>query len=87
MNFVFLYFDLQLLPKNDNKNSVIDILYSYNKKDSFINLNNCNSNFNFLNNLLLLLINDPYVLNYKKIYLKKLLFDSKQREKEHLKKK
>ena len=77
----FLYFDLKLLPKNDNKNSVINILFSYYNKNSIINLNNRNSNFDFLNNLLLLLINDPYVLNYKKIHLKKLLLDSKQREK------
>ena len=82
----FLYFDLQILPKNDNKNSIINILYSYYKKNSIINLNNCNSNFDFLNNLLLLLINDPYVLNYKKIYLKKLLLDSKQKEKKHFQK-
>ncbi len=77
----FLYFDLKLLPKKDNKNSVINILYSYYNKNSIINLNKRNSNFDFLNNLILLLINDPYVLNYKKIYLKKLLLDSKQREK------
>ena len=82
----FLYFDLQLLPKNDNKNSIIDALNSYYKKNSIINLNNLSSNFDFLNNLLLLLINDPYVLNYKKIHLKKLLFYSKRREKKSISK-
>ena len=76
----FLYFDLNLLPKNDNKNTIIKKLHQYTKCKK-INLNFLISNFDILNHILVLLINDPFVSNIKKVFLKRLIKESKIKEK------
>ena len=76
----FLYFDLKFLPKRDNKNSIINKLYQYTKHKT-INLKFFISKFEILNNLLLLLIQDPFVSNTKKVFLKRLLNESLKKEK------
>ena len=68
----FLYFDLKFLPKENNKNEIINKLFQYTKNKK-INLVFLNSNYDILNNLLIFLIKDPFVSNIKKVFLKRLL--------------
>ena len=77
----FLYFELEFLPKNDSKKSIINTLRKYNKNHK-INLNFFISKFYILDNLLDILLKDKYVSGYDKIYLKSLLLDSKKRANE-----
>ena len=76
----FLYFDFKLLPKESNKNEIINQLHKYTKNKK-INLKFLNSQFNVLNELLILLIKDPYISNIKKVFLKRLLKVNKNKEK------
>ena len=74
----FLYFDLKLLPKENNKNEIIKKLYHYSKSKK-MNINFLTSNFDILNDLLIILINDPFVSNIKKVFLKRLLYEFKNK--------
>ena len=76
----FLYFDLNFLPPKDNKNEIINKLYHYTKNKK-INLKYFISNFEILNNLLILLIKDQFVSNTKKVFLKRLLNEFLKKEK------
>ena len=80
----FLYFDLNLSPKKDNKNKIIYKLYQYTKKKEKINLSFLKSNFDVLKKLLLLLIKDPFVSNLKKVFLRRLLKESIKKEKKFI---
>lgn len=77
----FLYFDLNFLPKKDNKNKILIKLHQYSKKKEKINLSFLKSNFGVFKKLLLLLIQDPFVSNLKKPFLKRLLKESIKNEK------
>ena len=79
----FLYFELNFLPKENNKEIIINKLRKYNNKTELINLNCFISNFYILDNLLINLINDFYVTNKDKNFLKKLLFESKKRKRKY----
>ena len=70
----FLYFDLKFLPIKSNKNEIIYKLYQYTKNKK-INLFFLKSNFDILNDLLIILIKDSYVSTIKKVFLKRLLKD------------
>jgi hypothetical protein len=74
----FLYFDLKLLPKENNKNEIIKKLRHYSKSKE-ININFLTSNFDILNDLLIIIINDPFVSNTKKVFLKRLLNEFKNK--------
>ena len=74
----FWLFDLQLLPKEDNKKTIIKQLYLFNKKKNKylglnINLSFIKNNYNIYIYLLDLLINDIFVSKNDKIFIKKLL--------------
>ena len=77
----FLYFEYNLLPKKNNKSSIINKLREYNKNTGPIQLKNLKSKFYILNDLLEILINDPFVSKDDKILLNKILIKSKKREK------
>ena len=77
----FLYFDYNFLPKNDTKSEIIKQLERYNNTNNEIQLRFIRSEFHILNDLLNILIEDPYVKNEKKEFLKQLLNESKMREK------
>ena len=68
----FLYFDYDLLPKNDDKKSIILKLYDYNNSES-INLKFFKTKFYILDDLIIKLINDPFVFIDEKKKLKTLL--------------
>ena len=73
----FWFFDLQLLPQNDNKKMIIQKLYEYNNpKNKFneftISLDYLNSKFPIYERLLALLFNDPYVRKKDKYFVLKL---------------
>ena len=78
----FLYFDLDFLPKEDNKKGIIYKLIKWNNNGGKKNLKLFKTQFYILDNLLNFLINDPYVTNEDKIELKKILEDSLKRQKE-----
>ena len=78
----FWLFDLELLPKEDNKKSIIKYLYKFNKKNNKyhgekINLSFLRNQFPIYTHLLNLLINDPFVSDDDKIFLNYLLDQSK----------
>ena len=75
----FLYFNYNMLPQNDNKKEIIKILKEYDSDKNLIKLSFLKSNFYILNNLINILIKDPFVFNSDKIYLKKILKKYKQR--------
>ena len=77
----FLYFDYEFLPKTNNKQSIIKRLYKLNDTKTRLNFNCYKSKFYILDDLLNLLIKDPYVRSEDKIFANKLLFDSKKRQK------
>ena len=77
----FLYFDLHLLPKNNNKKEIINKLKDYNNVNNVINIKFFRTKFYILNDLLNLLIKDPFVNTEDKIFLNGLLNDSIKREK------
>jgi glycosyltransferase involved in cell wall biosynthesis len=76
-----LYFDYDFLPKNDNKKSIIKKLKRYDKYNIRIKLSKFKTNFYILNNLLKMLLNDPYVTKDDKEYVNQLLIDSYKRQK------
>ena len=74
---LFWLFDYELLPKEDNKKKIITTLENYNRKDNTFSkmpmtLNFLTSNFPYLNHLLVLLYNDPYVSDEDKKFVKEL---------------
>jgi len=71
-----LYFMHNLLPKNDSKIEVINKLHEYNSEANEIRLNFFRSKFYILNDLINILIEDPYVENNDKIFLNQLLNQS-----------
>ena len=77
----FLYFDYNFLPKKDDKSEIIKQLEKYNNPNSELQLRFIRSEFHILNDLLNLLIEDPYVKKEDKNFLKQLLNESKMREK------
>ena len=76
----FLYFDLNLLAKNDSKKTIINSLHRYNNLNSKINLSHFKTKFYILDNLLKNLIEDPFVSRKDKNFLHKLLIDSIKRK-------
>jgi len=76
----FLYFAYNILP-NSNKAKIIKQLKEYENNKSIVPLNCLKSNFNILNDLLILLIGDKDISNDDKMYLYKLLKKSKNKEK------
>ena len=77
----FLYFDYNFCNDKKCKESIIKKLRNYNEIDHTIQLKNFRSHFEVLNNLLYALIKDRDIKNEDKQYCKKLLFESKIREK------
>ena len=75
-----LYFQYNFLPKEDNKANIIKRLKQFNNGSKY-KLSYFKSRFYLLNNLLNILIEDPYVLKEDKIFLNKLLNESIEREK------
>jgi teichuronic acid biosynthesis glycosyltransferase TuaG len=74
----FLYFDLEFLPKNDNKKLIINQLRLYNdNKNEYLNLKFLISKLYILDNLILRLLKDFYVCHKDKIFLRKLLSNKK----------
>ena len=71
-----LYFRHNLLPKKDNKTIIIEELQNYNKEKSSLRLNFFRSKFYILNDLINILIKDPYVADKDKIFLKQILNES-----------
>jgi hypothetical protein len=76
----FLYFDLELLPKNDNKKSIINQLKKYSNKNEDINLQCLKSKFYLLDNLLSILLKDPYISHKDKIFLRKELLNNQRKK-------
>ena len=76
----FLYFDLNLLAKNDSKKKIIKSLSNYNDLTNRINLRHFKTKFYILDNLLKYLIKDPFVSKKDKNFLHKLLIDSIKRQ-------
>ena len=74
----FWLFDLKMLPKENNKESIVRTLNEFNSKDNkyrnkSINLSFLNKKFEIYEHLLNLLINDTYVRKKDKIFVYKLL--------------
>ena len=76
----FLYFDYNMLPINDNKKKIIDKLKEYNNSKSSLQLGFIKTKIYVLNDLINILIKDPYVSSNDKIDLKEILNNSKMRE-------
>ena len=76
----FLYFDLNMMDKIDNKNSIIEKLRKYDSNHDRIKLEFLKTKFNMLHDLLNVLIDDPYVSENNKRFLKQCLEKSKLRE-------
>jgi glycosyltransferase involved in cell wall biosynthesis len=74
----FLIFDYFIIPKSTSR--IISTLKKYNCDKSKIKLIYFRTNFYILNDLLVLLINDPEVSFNDKIFLNKLLYNSKKRQ-------
>ena len=75
-----LYFDYNMQPKNDRKSTIIKKLRKFNKKSYSPSLWNMKSKFYVLNDLLRILIGDPYVTKKDKEFLTELLNESQNRE-------
>lgn len=75
----FLYFDYELLPKKNDKKIIIKKLHKLNHSKHKVNLDCLITKFYTLDDLLILLIKDPYVNLEDKKFAKKLLFESKKR--------
>ena len=76
----FLYFDYYMLPKTDNKTIIIKSLKNFNSTTNPFYISYLKTKIYIYNNLLNLLIKDPYVNKDEKIVLNKLLDESKIRE-------
>ena len=81
----FLYFDYNFCKQSSCKKKVIEKLKNYNEENNKVKLINFKSHFDVLNNLLESLIKDPDIIYKDKEYCKKLLYESKSREKEVIK--
>lgn len=73
----FLYFDLELLPPNNNKKNIIKQLHKYNNIKNKINLSYFKTKYYILDDLLNILLKDSFVSNDDKIFLHNLLNISK----------
>lgn len=76
----FLYFDYEYLPNDNDKKSIINELHRYNDTNNKINLSFFKTKFYILDDLLNLLIKDPYVCNEDKKFINLLLIDSQKRQ-------
>jgi hypothetical protein len=76
----FLYFDYEYLPKEDDKQSIINLLHKYNETENDVNLNWFKTKFYILDALLNILIKDPYIKIEDKIFINQLLFESKKKQ-------
>jgi len=90
----FWYFDYILLPKSDNKKAIIKTISDYNRLDNTfcrlpMHVDFLLSKFDIYERLLILLIEDPFVLNedkqiikeiYKKYQIRKEIFKKKEEE-------
>jgi hypothetical protein len=76
----FLYFDYEYLPKEDDKQSIINLLHKYNETKNDVNLNWFKTKFYILDDLLNILIKDPYIKIEDKIFINQLLFESKKKQ-------
>jgi glycosyltransferase involved in cell wall biosynthesis len=77
----FWFFDYQLLPKNDSKKKIVDILRSYNNPNNKffllpMTLKYLKSDFPIFNHLLSLLIKDKFVSKEDKLFVKELYKNS-----------
>ena len=71
----FWLFDFQMSPKKSNKKNIIKMLRKYKSRNNKHNLNfSYLTDFTIFHYLLQLLLNDPYVDNSDKIFIKQLLF-------------
>ena len=75
----FLYFNWYLLPKRSSKKIIIERLYQHNETLER-NLKDFKTQFYILDHLLESLINDRFVSIKDKIFMKKLLRESKERQ-------
>ena len=75
----FLVFDYFIKPNSIPY--IISRLKVYNSSNSYLKLSYFKSNFNILDDLLTILINDTKVSSNDKIFLNNLLQDSKMRQK------
>jgi len=80
----FWFFDYQLLPKNDTKKNIVNVLRDYNRNDNQfcrlpMRLDFLNSPFPIFERLLNLLINDSFVDEEDKIFVRELLHNTTER--------
>ena len=76
----FLYFNLEFLSKKDNKSGIINRLRKMNNNKLLINCGFLKTKFYLLDNLINEFIEDKFVSTTDKIFLKKLLKESKARQ-------
>jgi hypothetical protein len=76
----FLYFKYCMLPKSDNKTEIINKLREYNGQSRETKLIYLQTNFELLYNLINILINDHYISDKDKVFLKSIINDTKKRE-------
>ena len=77
----FWFFDYQLLPKNDTKKNIVNVLRDYNRKENHfcrlpMRLDFLNSSFPIFERLLNSLINDSFVAEEDKIFIRDLLHNT-----------
>ena len=77
----FLYFNYNMLPKNDTKTVIVDKLKEYDGHNIDPKLSNLRTKFEVLYNLIKILREDPYVSKDNKVFLAKILNEAKKREK------
>ena len=77
----FLYFSYDILPKNDNKFRVINLLERIKNNFFFIRFDYFRTKFYILDDLLKMLMHDPFVSNKNKTFVHKLLGESRKRAK------
>ena len=77
----FLYFNYNMLPRINDKKSIVNALRKFNNRKHSVNFNFLKSKFDMLYNLINILIGDPYVSKADKNFLNQLLKESKEREK------
>jgi glycosyltransferase involved in cell wall biosynthesis len=75
-----LYYIYNFLPRNSNKKKIIKKLYEYSSEKKKYKLSYFKSRFYLLNNLIKILLEDPYIEKDDKIFLKKILNESLIRE-------
>ena len=77
----FLYFIYDILPKNDDKYRVVNVLERINNNIFFIKFDFFRTKFYILDDLLKMLMHDPFVSNKNKTFVHKLLGESRKRAK------